>query len=172
MAQSILAEALGERTRALERIHAALEICRQVSMAFTGPRILGRLALVTDDPEERRAALTEAEQILEGGSVAHNHLFFYRNAMQTVLDQGDWQEADRYAELLETFLAEDPLPWSDFFIAQTRALAALGRDGHSPEIDAALERLRDQAQGWGLAVALPALEKALGDIEPHQSKNA
>jgi len=104
--------------------------------------------------------------------VGHNHLYFYRYAMQTVLDQGDWQEADRYAELLETFIADDTLPWSDFFIARTRALAALGRDGHSPEIDAALVRLRDQAQGWGLAVALPALEKALGDIEPRRSKNA
>jgi class 3 adenylate cyclase/predicted ATPase len=172
MAQSTLAEALGERTRALEAIHAALEICRQGSIAFSGPRILGCLALITGDPVERRAALDEAEQIVKRGSVGHNHLYFYRHAMQTALNQGDWQEAERYAELLETFMADDTLPWSDFFIARARAFAALGRDGHSPEIDAALVRLRDQAQGWGLAAALPALEKALGDIEPRRSKNA
>ena len=165
MAEAILAGGTGDTARAQERSRAALEVSRQSGIAFTGPRILGFLALVTDDPEERRAALRESEEILRQGAVSHNHLFFYRFAMQTTLEKSEWEEAERYAALLESYTAEQPLPWSDFFIACARALAMLGRDGPSAAVESRLRELRDQAESWGLASALPALDGALGNLD-------
>jgi class 3 adenylate cyclase/tetratricopeptide (TPR) repeat protein len=172
MIEGIVAALKDDKARAREVLRASLELSRQTSVAFTGPRVLGYLAIVTDDPAERRVALAEGEEILKRGAVSHNHLFFYRFAMQTALDKSEWDEAERYAALLEAYTAAEPLPWSDFFIAQNRALIALKRDGHSPEVTAALSNLRAQAQAWGLASALPALDAALEGAEPRRSERA
>lgn len=60
------------------------------------------------------------------GSVAHNHLQFYVDAINVMVSEGDWEQAERYAAALEDFTRPEPLPWSEFFIARSRALAAWG----------------------------------------------
>jgi hypothetical protein len=53
------------------------------------------------------------------------------------------------------------LPWSDFFFARGRALAAFGRGDRGDITMHELQRLRDEAERVGLEVAIPALEEAL-----------
>ena len=73
--------------------------------------------------DARLALLTfEGEEILNRGAVSHNHLFFYRFAMRTALDKSEWEEAERYAALLEAFTEAEPLP---------DQLAAFGISGKS-----------------------------------------
>ena len=79
---------------------------------------------MTDDEDERRKALAEGEKLLSEGSVGHNQLMFYRDAIDAKLDDGDWDAVERYAGLLEDFTRDEPYLWSTFFAARGRALAA------------------------------------------------
>ena len=130
-------------------------------MTFHGPGVLGLLAIATEDAEQRRMALGEAESMLGEGSVGHNHLDFYEDAMETSLRMAEWDEVDRYAQALEDYTRPEPLPRSDFFIARGRALAAHGRGNRDRAIMTELQHLHDEAESIGLKFVLPALETAL-----------
>jgi hypothetical protein len=130
-------------------------------MTFHGAYVLGVVALTTADPGVRRRAMREAEDILRSGCVGHNYFWFYRDAIETCLNAGEWDEAERFAAALESYTREEPLPWSDFYITRARALASVGRGKADERTTAALERLNDQALEVGLKSAFPALDRAL-----------
>ena len=156
--RGIMESAQGHRQRALETARAAVEVCRQTGFGFSGPRCLALLASLTDDPAERQAAIMEGERELAAGAVGHNHLFFYRIAMESALHHREWHEVHRHAASLEAFTAQEPLPWADFLIARAHALTAVGQDGKTAGNMAEIERLSAQATAWGLRSALPGLE--------------
>jgi len=139
----------------------AVNMIRDSAMAFLGPPALGMLALATRDSDRRRSAMTEAEALLRGSSVGHNFLFFYSDAMETCLQMGEWEEVDRYAQALEDYTSAEPLPYTDFFIARGRALAAFGRGNHDDATMQELQRLHGVAERVVLKVAIRALEEAL-----------
>jgi hypothetical protein len=66
----------GRRAEALANAEEAVKISRETSIAFLGPFALGALALVSDDPNARRAALEEGEALLPAGAVGSTHLLF------------------------------------------------------------------------------------------------
>ena len=105
--------------------------------------------------------MEEAKGVLRAGCVGHNHFWFNRDAIETCLGIGDWDGADRHAAALEDYARPEPLPWSDFFVARGRALAAHGRGERGEAALGELERLRDEANGVGLKAAVPAIEQAL-----------
>jgi class 3 adenylate cyclase/tetratricopeptide (TPR) repeat protein len=159
MARALTIE--GRRAEAVERLDAALEVARATAITFSGPRILGALALVTEDPAIRQQALDEGEEILSQGCVGHNHFWFYRDGMEVALAVGDFDTVDRYAAALEEYTRSEPLPWTDFCIARGRALANYGRGQRDDLTMRELQRLRDEAERVGFKTALPALERAL-----------
>ena len=142
-------------------LHAAINISRKTGIAYNGPRILSQIALVTEDPGERKRALDEGEAILKSGAVGHNYFWYYRDVMEIALKFEDWTAAESNAQALEDFTRAEPLPWSEFFIARGRALAAFGRGGRDAATIDALRRLRDEAKRIGWNTALPALDEAL-----------
>ncbi|MDP6342963.1 MAG: tetratricopeptide repeat protein [Alphaproteobacteria bacterium] len=152
---------LGEPGQAVEAARQGAELARETSRALLGAWCMGILALVADDPEERQAALTEGEEMLEGRVVAHCHLWFYRDAMDACLRVGDYAAADRYAGLLEDFTRDEPMPWTDFFIARGRTLAAHARTPDDPDMRKQLTDLRQTARDIHMGSALPAIERAL-----------
>jgi tetratricopeptide (TPR) repeat protein len=87
-------------------------VLSQEMVTFFGPPILGALAAITADAEERKRCLEEAQRILQLGCPAHNHAFFYRPAIDLSLRLGDWDGAERYAELLQSKFSEESVPWS------------------------------------------------------------
>ena len=139
----------------------AVAIARETGPTFLGPWALGMLALVSEDKEARRVALVEGEKILQQDCVGHNYLWFYRLAMDACLEDGDWDSVERYAAALEEYTMAEPLPWSDFYLARGRALAAHGRGQRDAQITTELQQLIDKAQRIGLQAPVPALEVAI-----------
>ena len=151
----------GNRSEAVRSLRETLEIGHQTGITFSGPSILAPLALALSDRSERREMLAQGEAIIRQGCVAHNQLRFYPDAIDVALELGAWDEAERYAAALEDFTRAEPLPWSAFFVARGRALAALGRGGVDESTKPELERLAAEARRLDYRIALPAIEQAL-----------
>jgi tetratricopeptide (TPR) repeat protein len=155
-----LDQAEGRGDEALKTLERALEMSAEVGHGFTGPRIVGEIARTLIGAEAKCAALAEGERMLEGGSVSHNHLFFYRDAIEVSFDISDWNGVERYAAALENFTRHEPLPWGDFYISRARALATWRQGRREPRVMAEIERLCDEAERINFAIALPALKEA------------
>ena len=125
--------------------------------------------MITDDPAKRRWALDEGERLLGDGCVSHNYFRFYRDAIETSLDAGEWDRAEGYANSLEDYTRAEPLPWTDLFIAWGRALAAHGRGARGEETLASLTRLKAEAETAGLLAAVPAIDRAPRGVKPEPS---
>lgn len=123
---------------------------------FIGPWVLSTVALTTPDADRRATCLADGEALLEKGCVGHNYFRFYCNAMEACLNASDWAQATRYADALAAYTAEEPTPWSDFYIARTRALVARAQGDTATEIT----RLRQLAEDKQLFDALPLLADA------------
>jgi class 3 adenylate cyclase/tetratricopeptide (TPR) repeat protein len=162
LAKAFLAE--GQRPAAGTLLREALAISRETGFEYAGAAILGALALTTEDPEERRQALAEGEAALRAGAPSHNHLGFYRDAIEASLNTRDWAGAERYAAALEDYTRSEPFVWAGFFIARGRALAAFGRGDRDPVLMTELRRLRDEGERLGLKPAIPILEAAIAAV--------
>jgi len=149
-----------DKSLALSREREALQAAREEVLAFFGPRILAKIALLTDDPAERAASLREGESLLDAGAVGHNHLWFRRDAIETGLEHRDWDLAAYHADALSAFTREEPLPWSDFVIGRARALIAVGRGDNRPELVQELQRLHREGEKMGILVVLSGLKRA------------
>jgi class 3 adenylate cyclase/tetratricopeptide (TPR) repeat protein len=151
----------GRRVDARQALERALELARESGLGFAGAALYGRLARVVTEPDERAQALSEGEALLRGPSLAHGHLWFYRDAIEASIAAAEWAPALRYADSLEAFVSPEPLPWALLIVARCRALAdlALGRDR---ELSLArLLLLRTDVDQAGIGWALADIDAAL-----------
>ncbi|MCG8420071.1 MAG: protein kinase [Proteobacteria bacterium] len=151
----------GERDQAEAMLDETIADSAPSDRFFSGPLQYGVLALITEDPEVRRRSLEQGEELLQAGSIGHNYLFFYREAMEAALRGGDAEGIEHYAQLLEENTAGEPTPWSRFFVTRGRLLARHVRDTTDAESIAALRELRDRAFDIGFRVAGKGIESAL-----------
>jgi class 3 adenylate cyclase/tetratricopeptide (TPR) repeat protein len=159
---AIALKAKGREREARKVLEEAGTITREVGRAFNAGRVFGAAAWVmANDDEFREAALDEAETALREGSISHNFFWFYRFAMDALLIVGDWARVERYAASLEDCTRDEPLGWTDFFIARGRALAAFGRGRREDATMKELQRLHGEATTLGLKVSMQALDEAL-----------
>lgn len=150
----------GDLVNAERSVEQASQLATKFS-AFTGPWLFGLLAVVTRDAGERERALRHGERLLKEGSMGSNHLHFYRLAMEASLAVDDWHQTERYAEALEAFTREEPMPLTDYFIARGRVLARVGKgDGHDADITE-IRRLLEIASQADYRLSARALETAL-----------
>ena len=156
-----ISRAEGRQSEARQLLAEAIAVSRETGITFFGPRVLAELALSAKDLAQQQKALGEGEQILGGGCVGHNHLWFYRDAMEAALSIRDWISVDRHASALAAFTEPEPLPWSNFFIALGRSLADFGRGRCSDRTLRELRHLRDQAGQAGLKLSATKIEQAL-----------
>jgi class 3 adenylate cyclase/tetratricopeptide (TPR) repeat protein len=154
---AMVARAEASSAEAMDLLYRALAISRETGLSFVGPWILGHLAATTEDPTERHAALTEGEEILRKGAVSHNHLWFFRYAIDASLDSQDWDSAERYSTALEDYTRPEPLPWANFFVRYGRAAAAHGRCRPGQEPTCKLGDLLAEAKRLGIGPALGPL---------------
>jgi class 3 adenylate cyclase/tetratricopeptide (TPR) repeat protein len=152
---------LGDSAQARHCIDEALRILPPNSERAIGPFIWGSRALICEDPAEAESALAAGNAILAKGAISHNHMWFRRDEMDVRLRQRAWAAALVSADALERYTADEPLPWSDFYIKRTRALCALGLDSGDTTAVAELKHLRGTAVAVGLLTALPLMDKAL-----------
>lgn len=149
------------RDEAINSLEAGIKISENVGHGFTGARLMGALALSLSDPKAKSDALNEGEKMLQAGSVSHNHFFFYPDAIEVSLEIGDWDSAERYSNAFEDFTKPEPLPWSEFFIARGRTLAAWRKGLRDSELITNIQDLRHEAENANMTHALPALEAVL-----------
>lgn len=152
--------ATGQRAEAEASLRAALAICRSAGMGFCGPSVISALSWAVEEPAERDGLLAEGEALLRQGSLAHNHFWFYRDAIDAMIAAQDWAGARRYADALEAYSAAEPLPWSALFIARGRALAAALEAGANAA-RAELQRIHGALRAAEFRTYLPAVEAAL-----------
>jgi tetratricopeptide (TPR) repeat protein len=152
---------LGRHDEAIQLLKAAMELTQSATGQFTGPAVIAALALVTADAAEQRRLLAQGEELLSLGTIAHNHLWFYRDAIEAMLARAEWQEALRYAAALEAYTRPEPLPWSSLFIDRARALAAMAADPGNAAIRSSLEAVRQAFETSGMRAYLTAIDAAL-----------
>ena len=152
----------GDGAAADELLAEALALSEATDPAFVGARIHGVRALVASSDDARVAALAAGLAIVETGRpIAHNHLVFYRDAIEASLAGGNLDDAGLHADRLETFAAAEPLPWATLFAGRGRAIAALTRDPLDVDARRALEAVRIEVADTGFAAWLPAVDVAL-----------
>lgn len=151
----------GHRSEAAGLLREALEICREVGRQFSGPKALGALSRAVEDDAERARLLAEGLDLLHRGAVGHNHLWFYRDAVEATLSAGDAAGALRYVAALEDYTRAESLPWAELFSARGRALAR-ALQGHPDDASRReLEHVRNTLVDAGFRSFLPAVDAAL-----------
>ena len=151
----------GDAAAARQFAQASWRVCSDVGPRFSGPITLATLAATAASAEERNRALADGERLLADGCIAHCHFDFYAQAIDLALDARAWSEAERYADALDAFTKEEPLPRCALLIARGRALAAAGR-GRGDR--ATLEACRRRAIAMSFAPLVPALDAALAQV--------
>ena len=159
--RSLLAIRSGDMTLARQHLDTAFEVAGERGMYFSGPQLYGTLARIETDPVARRQALAKGEELLAGGHLSLNYCTFYDAAIQVSLDCGEWDEAERYCGLLETYAAPEPFPWSDFVVARGRAISRAGRGETGAALVATLQSLHQQAVDAENNLHLAGIEAAL-----------
>ena len=152
--------AQGRTAESLELIARTSDLCTQIGMAFIGPSLLAARARSAADPAERKHLLAEGEALLSADCLAHGRLMFYQEAIDTAIDDGEWEAVLRYADAIER-AAPEPLAFAQLVAARGRALVALGRRGLEADIVAELRSLRDRLRGAGHGALVAGIDSAL-----------
>jgi hypothetical protein len=151
----------GRRTEAVAMLRDAVAICRDAGMQFSGPKALSGLSRAVEDHAECTRLLVEGEELLHRGAVGHNHLWFYRDAIEAMLGVGDAVGALRYVAGLENYTLAEPLPWSKLFVARGRALVGVLQGRADEAVQRDLARVRAALLAAELKAFLPPVEAAL-----------
>ena len=159
--RSLLTIRSGDLHAAREHLNRAFEAARDRGMAVVGPQLYGTLARLETDPQARRQALAIGEAALARSPLSLNYCVFYDAAIQVSLDAREWDEAERYCGLLETYAAPEPFAWADFIVARGRALCRAGRGETGAELVSKLLTLRQQALDAESNVHVPGIAAAL-----------
>lgn len=156
--QARVSLAKGRHKRAETYATQAVELCHEQGNQVFGAIALVILAQVTANSTTCEDALVQAEEILDKNAWSHNHLIFYRDAMEVALQIEDYDRVERYAQALELYTCDEPLAWSQFFVGRARALS---RHSRGEQVDGDLASLLVQARKFGLHAAAIALNEAL-----------
>jgi class 3 adenylate cyclase/predicted ATPase len=156
---------LGDRKEALRELVQAADLARQTRPGYTLATILGRLAFVTEDATQREVALQEGLERLDSGSLSHNHFDFHRYAMEAMLKIGAWERVEPFAAKLQAYPVGEVVPWSRYFAARGRALAAFGAGNRNEATVAQIRALYAEAADCGLMAAVPRLEAAIKQLD-------
>jgi class 3 adenylate cyclase/tetratricopeptide (TPR) repeat protein len=148
----------GAHEEAQARVREAWDVSDQVGARFAGPMVLGAMAELAVDDTERARALGQGERLLREECVSHCYFGFYQSAIEVSLRRHDWNGAERYANLLDEYARDEPLPIIDFLVARAKALIASGRGNADRQ---ALEACREYAKNARMTAYLPAIEAAL-----------
>jgi tetratricopeptide (TPR) repeat protein len=158
---ALLALRRGDRERARELAHNALDICRRYGMGQAGPQSHGFAALVETEPSARIRLLDEGEKQLALGCVSHNHIHLRELGIEALLEIGEWDRVDDACRRIRDYTADEPLVLCDFVVARGSALASVGRGERSEHLRSTLTDLHAQATRSELNRFVPAIRAAL-----------
>ena len=148
-----------------ERIAAkALTAAREGGITFFGAAALGVSALIAQDPEARRQALREGNEILDRGCHVTNYFEFRRDTAEIAIDSGEWSEALAQVEAWQSDFLEEVPPYAQFWASWTKALVKFGMGDRDQVLVEELNRLRKVAINGSVRIASPRIESALTEL--------
>ncbi len=148
--------AAGRMAEARESIERAVALARETGIGFCGPWALGIKLRMLDDPSERERCIAEAEAVLAGPAMSHNHIAFRRNSIEDALKRADWRQVLKQAAALADHTQAEPVPYCEFLIGRARTLAALAERPNDLVLRAQLTRLRTDAERLAWPIGWPA----------------
>ena len=151
---------IGWRAEAEKILRKSLAICREAGTQFCGPKVTSALSRAVEDPKERASLLAEGKAMLARGTVGHNHLWFNRDAIESLLSSGDGEATLEYVSALEQYTRSEPLSWADLFAARGRALTAALGGAHETRRGELLH-IRDALESSGLMAFVPMIDAVL-----------
>jgi hypothetical protein len=146
--RAVTLNALGDRKTGLDEARRAVALARASSMTFLGPACLAGVAAITEDQAERDAAIAEMMQLLEEGSIAHNHYIAYRVLIEADVLARDWVNARKWAEALKSFAAPEPFYCATLFSSAGLAVARHGLGDRGTAAEARAIAADAQAHGF------------------------
>ncbi len=117
----------------IEKNEALLETAYEIASAnpfgkyFISSWILAVRAWITHDSNKRTWALQEGEKLLSKQALSHNHLMFYRYAIDTCLNSKDFDKAEYFMAALERYTSKEPLPSSECIIQRAKSLIRIAQ---------------------------------------------
>ena len=162
---SIVQRGKGKHDAARQHAEQATAQSRISAPRYALPWSLITLADSLEDDDAAHGYRDEALEFLRTTScTSHNYLYVYARLIDCALDHGDWDEAEKFADLLADYTEYEPLIWSNFVADRGRVLATVGRGQNDQETKEELQRLSDAGLSAGLKSYLPHLEMALSGI--------
>ena len=148
-------------------LEQAYEIASQNTFGkyFISSWILAVQAWITDNSDKRTEFLLEGEKLLTKQALSHNHLMFYRYAIESCLDTKDFDKARGYMAKLKKYTSAEPLPWSEFIIRRAKTLIRVmqGETGNVLKQD--LKELIAQADQAGFIESKANILTALQQLQ-------
>ncbi|MGE0155133.1 MAG: BREX system ATP-binding domain-containing protein [Reyranellaceae bacterium] len=155
-------ERAGELAAARESCGRALTSLRASGTpAFVGPLTLAIAARLGEGEAGQRAALAEAESLLAGNALAHNHFYVRREGIDLGWTWRDAAAIRHHAAALAEHVGDDHGPWTVFVLQRAEALTQAlegQRDDPWRQRLAALRRMADERQ-------LLVFDRALAEAE-------
>lgn len=144
-----------ERTEAMTYGRRAVEIARVSGPKFCLPMAIGVVARAEGSREACLEALAEGEAVIANGCLAHNQLWFYRDAALAMIQHGLPDEARHYANLLTDTFAIEPLPWCILVAEGIEALAQLlEKDDNTAANAVILKAEKKGFNGWAHTLSM------------------
>ncbi|WP_165839949.1 ATP-binding protein [Motiliproteus coralliicola] len=153
----------GNRSTPLSYAEQAIKVAEQTHFNYVGAIAFGALALVTEDPSRCRSALEQGERLLRPGTPSQNYFWFLRDAIETCLLRGWWDQAQDYGNKFKKFTRHQPIPWSQFYIQLADTLSTIGRQPEQSQAISQLNQLQQQAKQAGLQAAEALIQRCLQD---------
>jgi tetratricopeptide (TPR) repeat protein len=170
---AFLAEIELERSRAdLARplVEEGLEIARKTTMTYWGPALLALSAQLASEAGARDGFIAEAESLLAGKVLAHNHYLARRSLVELGLTLRDPTLVEEQCDKLVAFYegngrsVGESMPLTDFLVRRGRVLAAAMRGERSREMAAQAQALLDWSARAGAVRLRRGLDAALGQL--------
>jgi tetratricopeptide (TPR) repeat protein len=153
-------------------VEEGLTLARETAMGYFGPTLLAYNAWLAKDDAARDPFVAEAEKLLSGKVLAHNHYFARRALIELgrLLGDPDMIE-DQCAKLASFYRNEarplgEAMPLADFVVRRGRVFAAALRGAPSPEMAAEAKALIDWSADAGAVRLGAGLAAALERINP------
>jgi tetratricopeptide (TPR) repeat protein len=137
----------GNRQEAERLAREGLAIGREAGLRFCGPKTISLLSRTAEDEAGRLRWLAEGKTLLDEGAVGHNHLWYYRDAIEAMLAADDRAGALHYVAALESYTGNEPLPWAELFASRGRVLARISEKNDECARDE-LARIQGASSGW------------------------
>lgn len=147
----------GHATQATDTIRQAWSLVEEQKLhRFIGPWVLGTRAIIERDESLRTQAIDTGLQIIQTGSVAHNHYRFYVSAGEAAVQSRNTALASQMADMLESFTLDQPCAWADHHIALLRLHVRLLHKTNAQD-EEKLRALILQGEQAGLSFVAPYL---------------